>query len=381
MKILIAPDSFKGSLTALEAAQAIYEGLESSNLKSENNIFPIADGGEGSLAVILNHKNGQRKTIGVEDPLGRITSASYGLINEGKVAVIELAEASGMALLKKHELDPLQASTFGTGQLIADALRQNVEEVVLTVGGSSTVDGGAGILQALGVKLLDREGNTIPKGGGGLSKLATIDLNGVDQQLQQTKLTILCDVENPLLGERGTAAIFGPQKGADHIMVKELESCLRHFSEIIKQKVSIDIRNLTYGGAAGGVAAGLHALLDAKLVKGIDYIIALSDFDEIIKSAAIVITGEGKFDSQTMQGKGPWGVTKKAKENNKPVIMLAGQVEHKPDNLSENYPDVVLSIISSATNPEENLKYAAKNLKNTATQIGNLLAIGAGIPF
>ncbi|MEM6844366.1 MAG: glycerate kinase [Bacteroidota bacterium] len=372
MKVLIAPNAFKGSLDAVAAAEAIQRGLEMSHLKPTCLPQPIADGGDGMLEVMLAQTDSQKLYATVEDPLGRPVKAAYGLIQDGKVAVIEMAEASGLRLLSSNERDPRKTSTFGTGQLILEALAQGVEEIVLGVGGSATVDGGLGIVQALGAKLTDKKGNKIPRGADGLAVLQNIDASGLDERLPHCIITVPCDVTNTLVG---AAEVFGPQKGASPELVAEIERYFLNYSNLVKEHLEKDIAHLPRGGAAGGVAAALYAFLNAKLVNGTEFLLSKSGFHTALHQADLLITTEGALDRQTQEGKGPFYVAQQAKAQGKSVIMLVGSVpqDYSPQDYSDY--DAILPIGPRPQPLEEALMHTAQNLERTAYQIGNMLTI------
>ncbi|WKN44611.1 glycerate kinase family protein [Tunicatimonas pelagia] len=372
MQILIAPNAFKDSLDAVQAAQAIQRGLERSHLQPMCTLQPIADGGDGMLEVMLSQANGAKKYATVEDPLGRPVKAAYGLIQSGKTAVIEMAEASGLRLLSADERDPCKTSTFGTGQLIQEALNQGVREIVLGVGGSATVDGGLGIVQALGAKLTDDSGNEVPRGSDGLAVLGSIDVSGLDDRLKHCRITVPCDVTNTLVG---AAEVFGPQKGASPELVVEIEQYFLRYSDLVKKHLRKDIAHLPRGGAAGGVAAALYAFFDADLVNGTAFLLAKTGFQAALDQADLLITTEGALDQQTQGGKGPFYVAQRAQTQHKPVIILVGSVPK--DYAPQNYPDydAIFPIGPRPQLLEKALKHTAENLERTAYQIGNLLAI------
>ena len=313
MHILIAPNAFKNSLDAAKAAEAIQNGLHKSKLQCTTSCFPVADGGDGTAALLIDYLKGEWIDTIVHDPVMREIGSSIGWIEKDKTAVIELAAASGLRLLKPGEYDPLTTTTAGTGELILEALEKNANKILLCVGGSATVDGGTGILKALGVKFLDAKGNELNELPATLSSVADIDSTSCDKRIKNTRIIILCDVKNPLLGSNGAAAIFGPQKGASKKAVELLENRLANFNDIVLHRMGKDMSSIKNGGAAGGVAAGLNAFLNAELVNGIDYFLLATGFEEEIAKANMVITGEGSIDLQTLHGKGPFGVAKKRK--------------------------------------------------------------------
>ena len=374
MHILIAPNAFKNSLTANEAAMAIEAGLLKSKLTCTTECFGIADGGDGTGELLIDKINGVHIGVSVSDALGRPVHAQYGLVDDGNTAIIEMAAASGLRLLKTDELQPIIATSFGTGQLIEDALNKGVQKIIITLGGSATVDGGSGILKALGVRFLNKEGNELNALPQDLTSLVSIDTSGLDARLTAKEIMVMCDVLNPILGSNGAARIFGPQKGATPAEVILLERGLSRFAEVLKAQFEIEIDNLEMGGSAGGAAAGLSALLHAKLVNGIEYFLDLTDFNNALSKAHLLITGEGSIDHQTLQGKAPYGVAKRARAKGIPVIALAGQVPGKADDLLHTVFDVLLSITSGPTTLDNAIKNTSSNLERTAFEVGNLLA-------
>jgi len=331
MKIVVAPDSFKGSLTAVEVSDAIGQGVREIFPEAEIVKIPMADGGDGTVQCLVNATGGEILRKKVTGPLGDEVLASYGILGDKKTAVIEMAEASGLTLVPENKRNPLITTTYGTGQLIKAALDQGCRKMIIGIGGSATNDGGAGMLQALGVKLLDREGKEIGFGGGELKKVFRIDTKYLDNRLSQTKVLIASDVSNPLCGPKGAARIYGPQKGATPEIIEELDKSLAHFAEVIKRDLHKDIKDIPGSGAAGGLGASLMAFLDAELRPGIDIMIEIVKLEQAIKDADLVITGEGKIDSQTIYGKAPIGVAKIAKKYNIPVIAVAAIISDDAD--------------------------------------------------
>ncbi len=375
MKILVAAGAFKQSMTAAQACAAIARGFEESGLGATIEQLPIADGGNGTLAAFLA-AGGQRVTLEVMDPLMRPIDAAYGLLDEGRTAVIEMALASGMELLAPAELNPLAASTYGTGQLMADALARGVERIIIGLGGSATVDGGMGCLSALGLKLLDRRGNAIPVGGAGLAQLAAIDVAGLDQRWRDIEIVIASDVENPTLGERGAARIFGPQKGADPAMVELLERNLRHCFTIIHEQLGLDLRAVKGGGAAGAFAAGLMAFLNCRLEPGIDLVLAQNQFHEKLDHCALVVTGEGQIDGQTLAGKGPLGVAQLAAARGVPTIAIVGALNIDDRVLRQAGLQAAFSIVDKPMPLEDALANAQDLTRRAALRLGYALRLG-----
>lgn len=379
MHILIAPNAFKHAVEAPTAAGAIERGLLASRLACTCECFPIGDGGNGTCRLIIDRLQGELVRVPVMDPLGRPVTAVFGLVEGGQTAVIEMADASGLHLLASTELNPLRANSYGTGQLIKAALDSGVRKVIIGMGGSATVDGGSGMVQALGARFLDSAGKEIADLPVGLDGLHAIDLSGLDKRLQDVKVTVLCDVDNPLLGETGAAHVFGPQKGASAEQVKQLDKLLGRYAATIQTTTGEDVSTRRSGGVAGGASAGLAGLLGAELVDGIDYFLDLTRFEESLSKSDLVITGEGSIDSQTLQGKGPYGVASRAKQRGLPVIGLAGSLPLGITNELNAYFDTLLAIGNRPSPLDDALAATSDNLARTATQLGNLLAISRGI--
>lgn len=367
VRVVVAPNALKGSLTAFQAADAIARGVKAADQTAEIRALPIADGGDGTSAVLRAACAGTTKETVVADPLGRPVRASYGLLDGGRTAVLDVATASGLALLDAHERDPLVATSRGTGKLVSAALDAGAETVILGVGGSATVDGGAGLLAALGIGLLDEGGMPIPSGGAGLARLARIDLSRAHPALSRVQLRVACDVNSPLLGPYGAARLFGPQKGASPEAALELEQNLSHFADVIARTTGRDVREVTSGGAAGGIAAGLFGVLGATLEPGVDLVLDAVGFDAALLDADLVITAEGLLDRQSLQNKGPCGVARWAKRRNVPVIALAGGIAD--DVRAADFPDFagMFSICSRPMALEEAMARASE-LLTTATE-------------
>lgn len=374
MHVLIAPNAFKNSLHAADAAEAIQTGLMQSKLKCTTECFPIGDGGDGTAELIIKRCGGTFEIVEVHDATGRMTEAAYGLIDNGTTAVIEMANASGLRLLKDVVPNPIHATSFGTGELIKQALNKGVSKIIIAMGGSATVDGGAGILSALGVRFLNAKGEVLHKMPEMLINLDSINFSDIDKNVPKCSFSILCDVDNNLLGENGSAAAFGPQKGASAEDVQLLEKCLEKFAKITFKQTGKDLTKLKFGGTAGGAAAGLFAFLDAELVNGIDYFLQLTNFKEALDKSDIVITGEGSIDEQTLQGKGPFGVALQARKKGIKVIGLAGKIALKQELDVQQYFDVLLSIGNEPGAIQTAIENTKDNLIRTAKQVGNLLA-------
>lgn len=377
MRILIAPNAFKNSLAADEAATAILQGLWQSRLTFTGECFPVGDGGDGTGDLLIKKLGATRIEAPTHDPLGRPHNASFGLA--GDTAIIEMAGASGIRLLKREELNPLHALSTGTGDLMRAALDHGARHIILGMGGSATVDGGVGILTALGIRFSETPIGPSETPADASAAPTGIDSSDLDPRLASTRITVLCDVDNPLLGPGGAATVFGPQKGATPEAVQQLEARLRHFAELIHKTTGKEIAHLPKGGTAGGAAAGLYGLLDAELVNGIDFFLQLTGFDKALEGAGLVITGEGSIDEQTLQGKAPYGVAVHAKKKGIPVIGLAGRLPQHNPKLAE-YFDALFPINHALLHPALALKHTAANLTATARAIGNLLASKQSFP-
>lgn len=374
MNIVIAPNAFKNSLDAQKVAEAIALGLSQSKLDCACKLFPVGDGGDGTGSLIIKHFNGKLIDTEVQDALGRKISASFGLIDNGRTAVIEMADASGIRLLKADELNPLITNTAGTGEMIRMALDKGVHKIIIGMGGSATVDGGTGILSALGVRFLNAEGKLLTTPAE-LNELSTIDLSGLDKRVQNCEFIVLCDVGNKLLGSDGAANVFGPQKGADDRAVVQLQAILKKFAAVTLQQTGVDMASVKHGGTAGGAAAGLYGFLKAKLVSGANYFLELTDFNKALNNTDIVFTGEGSIDEQTLQGKAPFAVADWAKRKQIPVIGLAGMVPLQYHKELSKYFDVLLSIGNEPFDRNLALKHTHGNLVRTAKQVGNILSL------
>lgn len=376
MKIAVCPNAFRGSLSAFQAVEAIITGLTASQLNCECVAMPLADGGNDTLEVWQRAVGAKLISATVDNPLGLPIAAEYAL--QGNIALIEMARASGIELIAPQHQNPLFTSTFGTGQLIRSAVEQGATEILVGVGGSATVDGGAGCLQALGAHLLDDRGILLEHGGGELHNLASIDATPLQEFLQNVTLKILCDVDNPLVGENGAAKVFGPQKGASAYAIPKLADSLAHFAEIVARDVGVEIAHVPSTGAAGGLSGGLYGVADAELVSGVQTLIEACGYAEKFAQGDIdlVITGEGKLDSQTSGGKAPLGIAQLAREYDIPVIGIAGAVTVSPAELSEWGINSAFSLLPEITDLETALHNGADWLTQTAHMLGNVLAIG-----
>jgi len=375
MRIIIAPNAFKGSLSADEAAECIARGLKKSKLSCTLQLIPIADGGDGTAHLISKKLSAKPVKVLVHGPLDKKIEASYGWMSKSKTAIIELADASGLRLLNHSKLNPLNSNTRGTGELMKSALDKGAKKILLGIGGSATVDGATGLLNELGVKFLDKKGNKITEFPQGLLTLDQVDMSSIDRRLKDCQITLLCDVTNKLLGPNGAASVFGPQKGANENEVSLLEKCLHQLNKIVKKDLGIEMDSFEYGGSSGGVAAGLAAFVNAKLVSGISYYFDIIGFENELKNTDLLITAEGKFDSQTMDGKGPYGVAEKALQYKIPVILLGGDVPLKIIDDLHHYFNVIMPIGHAPVSITDAMKNTAVDLERTAMELGNLLAL------
>jgi glycerate kinase len=365
MHILVSPNAFKNSLDARRAAEAIANGIRQSGLLCSIKCLPVGDGGDGTGALLVEHLKGDHEELEVADPLGRKIASPIGWIDQHRTAVIEMAGASGLRLLKPSEYNPLVASSYGTGELIRHAVLAGARKIILCIGGSATVDGGMGILSALGVKFIGKN-KKILTAPSELASLIEIDTGDLLKEIQGIDIRILCDVSNPLVGENGAAPVFAPQKGAGEEEIKILESGLMQLANVILVKTGNNISHMERGGAAGGVAAGLQGILGAKLENGIEAFLRLVDFESELKKSNWVITGEGSIDEQTLQGKAPFGVAKKAKEHGIPVLGLAGKIPQPIDKVLFEYFDELICINEPGTSVEDALRNTSLNLEKTA---------------
>jgi glycerate kinase len=331
--VLVAPDKFRGTLSAAQAAAAITTGWRRVRPDDELVELPLADGGEGTTDALVDALGGARRRVRVSGPLGDLLEAEFGVVEGagGRTAIVEMARASGLALLSPGRRDPLRASTRGTGELILAACAERPVEVVIAVGGSATTDGGAGMAQALGVRLLDARGDEVPPGGGGLLELARIDATRLDHSVRGVRFSVARDVDNPITGPQGAAHVFSPQKGASPEDVVLLDRALAHLAAVIHRDLAIDVRGIPGGGAGGGLGAGLVAFLGARLRPGIEVVMTAVGFERALSSADVVVTGEGAFDATSLRGKVPGGVLAAARDAGVPAAVVCGRADGKPE--------------------------------------------------
>lgn len=376
MKIVIAPDSWKESLSALEVADCIEQGFRDIFPGAHYVRLPVADGGEGTVEAMIAATGGRRVALDVTGPLGERVAAFYGLSGDGDCAFIEMAAASGLELLPMAQRNPLITTSWGTGELICHALESGVKQIIIGIGGSATNDGGAGMLQALGVSLRDAQGRELERGGAALAQLSAIDISGLRPELVHCHIDVACDVTNPLTGEQGASAVFGPQKGATPEMVARLDAALDNFARVVARELGTEIQNLPGGGAAGGMGAALYAFCGARLRPGVEIVTGALKLEQQVRDANLVITGEGRIDSQSIQGKVPFGVAQIARRHGKPVIAIAGSLAPDVGVVHQHGINAVFSVINSICSLEEALDNAAENLRGTARNVAATLAIG-----
>jgi len=376
MKIVIAPDSFKGCLKALDVALAMSRGVQRVYSESVIDLIPMADGGEGTVEAILSAVRGETIEIKVPDPLGRLIRATYGLIDNGETAIIEMAAASGLTLLREEERNPRLTSTQGTGVLIRDALDRGVRKILLGIGGSATNDGGAGLAVALGVRLLDAQGKELPQGGAALANLVNIDRSGMDPRLSMVQIEVACDVQNPLCGSEGASAVYGPQKGANSEDIQVLDAALQNLGERLSGLTGTDLLKLVGGGAAGGLGAGVVGFLGAKLRPGSQLVLEAVNAEEKIQHADLVLTGEGRTDFQTAYGKAPVGVAALAKKYRVPVLVISGSVEGPPDLLADLGVASCFSVSEGPITMEEAYLRAEDQLERAVWRILTVWKLG-----
>ena len=376
MRILVAPNSLRRSLSASAAADAIADGLRAGDATLEVATLPIADGGDDTGEVLRTALGGSRRRAAAHDALGRPFEAAYVVLDDG-TAVIDVASASGWGPLGSAERDPLRASTFGTGELIAAALGAGAKKILVGLGGSATTDGGAGLLQALGVRWLDAQGALLPSGGAALTGLDRVDVAGLDPRLKTTELVLACDVDCPLLGAAGAARVFGPQKGAAPGDVETLERGLARFGEVVARDLSVDPRSTPRAGAAGGAAGGLHAVLGAPMRSGAELVLERLSFDERLAGCDLVVTAEGHLDAQTLRDKGPYRVACAASRRGTPVIVIAGGVDPGLPREVLSPFDAIFSLCRRPMTLERAMADAGPLLRETATEIAHVLALSA----
>lgn len=380
MRIVIAPDSFKGSLSATAVAEALADGIAAVWPDADIVQQPVADGGEGTVDALVTATAGRFIVTEVTGPLGEPVLARWGILGDGTTAVIEVAAASGIVLVPPKQRNPLHTTSRGTGELMRAALDAGCERIIVGLGGSATNDGGAGLAQALGARLLDEAGDDLPPGGAALARLAHVDVGGLDRRLAGVEVIAATDVTNPLLGPTGASAVFGPQKGASPDDVQLLEAALTRYADILAQQVGRgDVRDAPGAGAAGGIGAGMLAFCGATLRSGADVVLEAVGLEELVRKADLVITGEGKLDGQTAYGKAPLAVARVAKRYDKPVIVVAGMLGAGVEKLYDMGIDAAVSIAPGPIHIQASRKHAPRLLRETGARIARLLQIGASM--
>ncbi|MBG6246616.1 glycerate kinase [Candidatus Symbiopectobacterium sp. 'North America'] len=370
---VLAPDSFKESMTAKEVCNAMEKGLRKVFPEANFVHVPMADGGEGTTQSLIDATGGTLYALNATGPLGETVEASYGIMGNSEIAVIEMASVSGIQFVNRDTKKPLVTTTYGTGELIRACLDKGIKKIILGIGGSATNDGGAGMAEALGVRFYDEAGNTLPRGGGALDRLHHIDLFGLDSRLAHVDIQVACDVTNPLCGEQGASAIFGPQKRATPEMVAQLDNNLAHYAAVIRNQLGKDIATVPGAGAAGGLGAGLMAFTQCTLRRGIDIVVEFSGLSDKLVGADFCFTGEGRIDYQTKFGKTPYGVARTAKAQGVPVIAVSGCVGEGVEVLYGEGIDTIFGIIPRADNIEALLKDGPINMERACENIVRLL--------
>ena len=375
MNVLIAPDSFKGSISSREVANYIEKGFKKILPQANIKKVPIADGGEGTVESVIESAGGSILKAVVHDPLMRKINSFFGILDNGKTAVIEMAAASGIGLLSPEEQNPWYTTSYGTGELIKAALYEGCSNIILGIGGSATNDAGAGMLRALGVKFTDKTGNEVKHGGGFLSEISSFDVSRLDKRIKAAKIQVASDVSNPFTGITGASLVYGPQKGANEDMVFKLDKNLKHFAYLIKKILNKDIESIPGAGAAGGMGGGLLAFFDAELIPGFQLISRITGLEALIKNSHMVITGEGKIDNQTLYGKTPLGILKMAQEYKVPVIAVTGNLSESTDKLYKIGFQVIMPIIDKPMTIDEALKNAPSMLEDTGERIARFVQL------
>ena len=376
MKIVIAPQGFKGNLSALQVSQAIDNGIKRVIPNALTTIVPMADGGEGTMQVLIDAIGGEVIPVEVTNPIGGRIIAHWGLLSDKVTGAIEMATASGLNLVPPERLNPLLTTTYGTGELILAALESGCQKLIVGIGDSATNDGGAGMAQALGVKLLDARGVPIAFGGAALANLERIDITTIDPRLADCDILLACDVTNPLCGPQGASAVYGPQKGATEEMVVKLDAALAHYADVIKRELGIEVRDVPGAGAAGGLGAGLIAFLKARILPGVDVVIQATRLIEHLRDATLVVTGEGRIDSQTAFGKVVVGVARKAKAFGLPVIAIAGEIADGYQAVYQEGIDAVFSIAPGPISLSQSMIVAEKLITDVAERAIRLFICG-----
>ena len=379
MKVVIAPQSFKGSISALDAARAMEQGVKRVVNDAETVLVPVADGGDGTLETLVDATEGDIRSAKVTGPTGAPVEAEWGALGDGESAMIEMARTSGLALLSLDERDPLRTTTYGLGEIIREALDAGFRSFIVGIGGSATNDGGAGMAQALGVRLLDESGNDLPPGGAALADLRKIDMSGLDTRAAASQFSVACDVSNPLTGPEGASAVYGPQKGATPDLVEQLDDALGNFAEVVERDIGRSIKYVPGSGAAGGLGGGMMAFLDGSLRAGVDIVLDQVGLDEQLEGADLVITGEGQLDFQTVYHKAPIGVAWLAKERGIPVIAISGSLGQGFEDVHPEGIEAVASIVCAPMSLDEASTRAGELIADAVAEAMRFMKVGSKV--
>ena len=379
MKVVIAPQSFKGSISALDAAKAMEEGVQRVISNTEIVLVPVADGGDGTLETLVDATGGDIRSATVTGPIGNAVKAEWGALGDGETAMIEMARTSGLALLSLDERDPLRATTYGLGEVIREALDAGFRSFIVGIGGSATNDGGAGMAQALGVRLLDEAGNDLPPGGEALADLRRIDTTGLDERAIEAQFSVACDVSNPLTGPEGASAVYGPQKGATPELVEQLDGALKNFAEVVERDIATSIDTVPGSGAAGGLGGGMMAFLGGSLRAGVDIVLDQVGLDEKLEGADLVITGEGQLDFQTVYNKAPIGVAWRAKKRGIPVVAISGSLGKGFEDVHAEGIDAVSSIVCAPMTLDEASARGGELIADAVAEAMRFMKVGGKV--
>jgi len=379
VRIIVAPQAFKGSLDAIHVGHAIARGVRQVFSHADIIVLPVADGGEGTVRALVQASGGRTITTRVMGPLESPVNATWGLLGNGETGVIEMAAASGLPLIRREQRNPMRTTTYGTGELIRHALDHGVRNLIVGIGGSATNDGGAGMAQALGARFLDENGQPIALGGGHLHRLARIDISGLDPRLRELEVEVACDVDNPLTGPNGASHIYGPQKGADPQMARELDAGLERYADIVRRDVGKEVRNLAGAGAAGGLGAGLIAFLNARLRSGVEIVFEALQLEKRLEGADLVITGEGRMDRQDLHGKAPLEVAKRARAAGLPCIAVVGSTGRDYHVVYEHGIDAVIGTVNRPMAMDRAVAESSRLITEAAMRACRLLSVGMAL--
>ena len=379
MKIVISPQTFKGSISALDAAYSMREGVLRAFPDADTALVPVADGGDGTLETLVEGSGGEIKSVEVHGPLGERIEALWGAMGDGVTAMIEMARTSGLALVSLESRDPLHSTTYGLGEAIVAALDEGFRQFIVGIGGSATNDAGAGMAQAMGVRLLDSDGSELRPGGAPLADLNRIDISGIDARVRESSFDVACDVTNPLTGPEGASAVYGPQKGATPEMVESLDAALCHLAEVVRRDLQVDVEHVQGAGAAGGLGGGMLAFLNADLRPGVDIVLDAVGLDAALEGADLVLTGEGSLDFQTVYNKAPIGVARRASRLDIPVVAISGGLGEGYKTVHEHGIDAAVAIPSAPMSLDESSRRASELIANAAEQAMRLIRVGARV--